>query len=70
MTKLTRPVRRLLGGEGRALVVSLEPPGVLVFRESRTRRRYTLGLKALFVRAVMAEVEAERGSRKRRRQPR
>lgn len=68
MTPLRRAVKRTIeiAGSRRGVVVSLEPPGVLTFREKRTRKTYSLGLGALFVRAVMADVDAEKAAKRKR----
>jgi hypothetical protein len=66
-TKLTKPVYRTLPHDGRDLIVGIEPPGIITFREKGTRRVYALGLRALFVRAVMDQVEAERATKRKRR---
>ena len=68
MTHLSKPVyRRVAQRSGaRELIVGIEPPGILTFREKGTRRRYSLGLGALFVRAVMEAVDRERAEKRKR----
>lgn len=71
MITLRKSIHRVLEKDGRDLIVGIEPPGILTFREKGTRRVYSLGLRALFIRAVMAQVETERLERlAKRRRPR
>lgn len=65
MTKLTKPITRsaqLLRGE---VAITMDPAGMLWFREKGRRRRFPVDLNLIFARAVAAQVAAERKLRRR-----
>ena len=66
MTKLTSKVRRESWAihRGRAILVELRPPDLIVFRLKGTRREYPLSIPGAFTRAVQIEALAEMRERK------
>lgn len=70
MTKLTKPVRRETLSrvyercQHRAVILTVEPPGLLAFRLKGCRRTYRLTIDGCYMLAVKAEVEAIRRERK------
>lgn len=66
MTALTKPVTRTARLIRGAIHLTLDPAGILWFREHGRRKRYPVNLNVLFARAVAAEVDGQRSRRKRR----
>jgi len=66
MTSLTKSVRRESWSmhRGRAIMVELRPPGLIVFRLKGTRREYPLSIEGGFLQAVKIEAAAELKRRK------
>lgn len=65
MTQLKAKVTRSLAGLlRRNLIVTLYPGGVLGFRESRSRKEYTLPVVTCYRLAVEAEFRGRKGARK------
>lgn len=72
MTYLTKPVRRATRarvpyGVNEIVIVTLYPGGVIGFREKKRRKEYQLDIGTLYVRAVVAEINAQRKERRKRR---
>ena len=66
MTKLNSKVRRESWAihRGRAILVELRPPDLIVFRLKGTRREYPFSIQGAFNRAVQIEALAEMRERK------
>lgn len=68
MTKLVRPVTRWIDFGRGPIAITLQPDGMISFREQRRRVKFFLPIGAAFVeavgRAVAAEREAKRIARK------
>ena len=66
MTKLTKRVTRetLATYRSRAIIVTLRPPDLLVFRIKKTRREYPLSIPAAFMLAAKCEAIAEMKQKK------
>jgi len=65
-TKLRKTVVREVedfDGRGKSLMVSLEPGGVLSFREKGTRKSFDLTVGAAYVSAVKRTVDLERAEK-------
>lgn len=66
MTKLTKPVTRTAALKRGPIHITLDPAGLLIFRERGRRKTFALDLSVLFAKAVAAAVDSERSTRKRR----
>lgn len=66
MTMLTKKLKRESYAQyrGRAIMVELRPPDLIVFRLKKTRREYPLSISGAFHRAVEIEALAEMLKRK------
>ena len=64
MTKLTKPVTRVIDFGRGPIAVTLQPDGLLAFRERRRRVKFYLPLGAAFIEAVGRAVEAERAAKR------
>jgi hypothetical protein len=66
MTKLTKKLKResYATYRGRAIIVELRPPDLIVFRLKKTHREYPLTIAGAFNRAVQIEAFAEMNKKK------
>ena len=64
MTRLTKPVTRWATLPRGEVAVTLDPAGVLTFREKGRRKVFMLPLAEMFARAVDRMVQSEKAERK------
>ncbi len=64
MTRLTKPVRRLVQGK----VVTLYPHGVIGLREYKRRREHFIPVGMVYTRACWVTAESEKKQREQKRQ--
>lgn len=70
MTQLTKVVRRETAAlspeiHPRPIVIEIEPPGLITFREKGRRRRTTATISWLYQKAIEKEVEARLAEKRR-----
>ena len=65
MTKLSKPVTRVVDFGRGPVAVTLQPDGLITFREKGRRKVFAVPLSAAFVQAVGRAVTAERAAKKR-----
>jgi len=65
MTKLTNPLTRETGAQyrGRAIVVRMEPPNVILFKEKGRHEWYEMNVETLYEIAIIHKVNGKRGKK-------
>ena len=64
MTRLTRPVTRVATLPRGEVAITLDPCGVLMFREKGRRKVFMLPLAEMFARAVDRMVQSEKAAKR------
>lgn len=64
MTRLSKPVTRWVDFGRGPVAVTLDPSGLITFREKGRRASYAIPLSVVFVRAVVQATEASKAERK------